>query len=123
LCHILVMKMDEIAGQNKQQFFLHLRYNVINHGGHSRKLILALMTGNFMAFPARYGSVSADHERLVCEITLNFAALKMASVVCTLCAKERATNLCWISVAAPAGFALIRLRKNHSTISCPVRRC
>ena len=31
LCHILVVKMAEIAGQNKQQFFLHLRYNVINH--------------------------------------------------------------------------------------------
>ena len=35
LCHILVVKMAEIAGQNKQQFFLHLRYNVINHGGDS----------------------------------------------------------------------------------------
>ena len=35
LCHILVLKMAEIAGQNKQQFFLHLRYNVINQGGHS----------------------------------------------------------------------------------------
>ncbi len=76
LCHILVVKMAEIAGQNKQQFFLHLRYNVINHGGDS----LWRGVSNHQRQYLRASKVPADKRQLgfspviFLEYALNFAA-------------------------------------------------
>jgi len=68
--------MAEIAGQNKQQFFLHLRYNVINHGGDS----LWRGVSNHQRQYLRASKVPADKRQLgfspviFLEYALNFAA-------------------------------------------------
>jgi len=96
---------------------------VINHGGHSRKLILALMTGNFMAFPARYGSVSADHERLVCEIYPQFYRLKDGQRGLYFVRKREGDQLVLDICGRSSGFCIDPIEKkplNHFLSCTPV---
>ena len=76
-----------------------------------------------MAFPARYESVSADHERLVCEMSPQFCRLKDGKRGLCFVRKREGDQLVLDIYGRSSGFCIDRIKKkplNHLLSGTPV---
>jgi pyruvate formate lyase activating enzyme len=81
------------------------------------------MTGNFMSFPARYWSASADRTRLVCKICPRFCQLKDGQRGLCFVRKREGDQLVLDTYGRSSGFCIDPIEKkplNHFLPGTPV---